>query len=114
MVRQDLEESLKCLRFGAPTAGVMVGLRAVEGRLRELYYHLTEQTTKKGWFELIKEIQRLLDEKGIAAEPVAGFLNYVRNVRNTADHPDKTFSQVEAEQVFVAATTAIRKLEKLR
>ena len=114
MVREDLEESLKCLRFGAPTASVMVGLRAVEGWLRELYYHLTQQTTKKGWFELIKEIQRLLDEKGITTEPVAGFLNYVRDVRNTADHPDKTFSQVEAEQVFVAGTTDIRELEKLR
>lgn len=114
MVRQDLEESLKCLRFGAPTASVMVGLRAVEGWLRELFIHLTGQTTKKTWFELIKEIQKLLNEKGIATDPVAGFLNYVRDVRNTADHPDKTFSQVEAEQVFVAATTAIRELQKLR
>lgn len=114
IVRQDLEEAIKCLRFGAPTASVMVGLRAVEGWLRELYSDLTEKTTRKGWAELLKEIQSLLSEKGVAIEPVAGFLNYVRNVRNTADHPDKTFTQVEAEQVFVAATTAIRELEKLK
>jgi len=114
IVRQDLEEAIKCLRFGAPTASVMVGLRAVEGWLRELYFALTEKTTKKGWAELLKEIQSLLSEKGVLIEPVAGFLNYVRDVRNTADHPDKTFTQVEAEQVFVAATTAIRELERLK
>lgn len=114
IVKQDLEEAIKCLKFGAPTASVMVGLRAVEGWLRELYSDLTGKTTRKGWAELLKEIQNLLSEKGVAIEPVIGFLNYVKDVRNTADHPDKTFSQVEAEQVFMAATTAIRELEKLR
>ena len=114
MVRQDLEEAIKCLRFGAPTASVMVGLRAVEGWLRELYLDLTGKTTKKAWAELLKEIQSVLSERGVATEPVTGFLNYIRQVRNTADHPDKIFSQVEAEQIFVAATTAIRELEKLR
>jgi len=114
IVRQDLEEAIKCLKFGAPTASVMVGLRAVEGWLRELYSDLTGKTTRKGWAELLKEIQSLLSTKGIEPRPVVGFLDYVRDVRNTADHPDKAFSQVEAEQVFVAATTAIRELEKLR
>ena len=114
IVREDLEEAIKCLRFGAPTASVMVGLRAVEGWLRELYYGLTQKMTKKPWAELLKEIQSLLSERGVSIEPVTGFLNYIRNVRNTADHPDQTFSQVEAEQVFIAATTAIRELEKLK
>lgn len=114
IVRQDLEEAIKCLRFGAPTASVMVGLRAVEGWLRELYFDLMGKKTKKPWAALLKDIQSLLSEKGVPTEPVTGFLNYVRDVRNTADHPDKTFSQVEAEQVFVAATTAIRELEKLK
>lgn len=114
IVREDLEEAFKCLRFGAPTASVMVGLRAVEGWLRELYYSLTQKRTRKSWVELLKEIQNLLTERGVPTEPVTGFLNYIREVRNTADHPDKTFSQVEAEQVFVAATTAIRELEKLK
>jgi hypothetical protein len=114
IVKQDLKEAIKCLKLGAPTASVMVGLRAVEGWLRELYCKLTEKTTKKAWVQLIKEIQNLLSERGIAIEPVVGFLNYVRDVRNTADHPDKSFSQMEAEKVFIAAATAIRELEKLR
>lgn len=114
IVREDLEEAIKCLRFGAPTASVMVGLRAVEGWLRELYHGLTQKMTKKSWADLLKEIQSLLTERGVSIEPVTGFLNYIRDVRNTADHPDKTFSQVEAEQVFIAATTAIRELEKLK
>jgi hypothetical protein len=45
---------------------------------------------------------------------VVGFLDYVREVRNAADHPDRVFGQAEAEQVFVGATTAIRELERLK
>jgi hypothetical protein len=114
IVKQDLEEAIKCLKLGAPTASVMVGLSAVEGWLRELYCKLTEKTTKKAWVQLLKEIKDLLSERGVAIEPVVVFLNYIRDVRNTADHPDKSFSQIEAEQVFVATTTAIRGVGKLR
>lgn len=114
LVRKDLEEAIRCLRFQAPTASVMIGLRAVEGWLRELYRTLTGKEIHKGWAEVLKEIQSLLDDRSVTTEPVAGFLNYIRDVRNKADHPDKSFSQVEAEQIFVAATTAIRELEKLK
>lgn len=114
IVRQDLEEGAKCLKFGAPTASVMISLRAVEGWLRELYTSLTGQKTRKAWGELLKDIQEELSERGISIEPVLGFLDYVRNVRNKADHPDATFDQISAEQTFMAATTAIRELQKLK
>jgi len=114
MVSQDLEEAIKCLGFGAPTASVMVGLRAVEGWLRESHFSLTGQATRKGWAELLNEIQNLLSQKGVPTEPVAGFLNYVRNLRNTASHADKAFSQLEAEHALFTATNAIREIEKLK
>ncbi len=114
IVRQDLEEGAKCLKFGATTASVMISLRAVEGWLRELYTSLTGQKTKKAWGELLKSIQETLSERDVSIEPVLGFLDYVRNVRNKAAHPDATFDQISAEQTFMAATTAIRELQKLQ
>jgi len=112
-VRHDLEEAVSCLRFGAPTASVMVGLRAVEGFLREFYKTLTGQVTRKGWSELLKEIRQILADRGLTNAPVMGYLDYIRDVRNTADHPDATFSQIEAEQALIHATNAIRELDKL-
>ncbi len=114
IVMQDLEEGVKCLKFGAPTASVMVSLRAVEGWLRELYTSLTGQETKKAWGELLKGIREALSERDKSIEPVIGFLDYVRNVRNKANHPDTIFDQISAEQTFMAATTAIRELQKLQ
>ncbi len=114
LVRHDLEEAVICLRFGAPTASVMVGLRAVEGFLRELYKILTGQTTRKGWAELLKEVRQTLADRGLVNAPVIGYLDYIRDVRNTADHPDMTFNQTEAEQALIQATNAIRELEKIR
>ena len=113
VVRRDLEEGIKCLRFGAPTASVILSLRAVEGRLRELYQTLTGRKTKKGWFALIKDIQQALSAKRASIDPAMGFLNYLRSVRNTADHPDAIFDQAAAEQTLMHTTSAIRELQKL-
>ena len=112
-VRRDLEEGIKCLRFGAPTASVILSLRAVEGRLRELHQTLIGQKTKKGWLDLIKAIQQALSPKGASIDPAMGFLDYLRSVRNTADHPDAIFDQAAAEQTLMHATSAIRELQKL-
>lgn len=114
LVRRDLEEAVNCLRFGAPTASVMVGLRAVEGFLREFYNVLTGEKTRRGWADLLKEIRQVLADKGLTNAPVMGYLDYIRDVRNTADHPDTTFNQIEAEQALIQATNAIRELDKLK
>ena len=114
LVRQDLEESIKCLKFGAATASVMLSLRAVEGYLRELYSELHGSATKKAWAEVIKAVQSALASKNVAIDPALGFLEYLRSVRNTADHPDAVFDQVAAEQTLMHATSAIRELHKVR
>jgi hypothetical protein len=114
VVLTDLQEAVNCLRFGAPTASVMVGLRAVEGFLREVYKGQAGQSTKKGWAELLKEIREILNNKGFSSMQVMGYLDYIRNVRNTADHPDKFFTQSEAEQVLMQATNAIKELYRFK
>jgi len=112
-VRRDVEEGIKCLRFGAPTASVILSLRAVEGRLRELHEALSGQKTKKGWLYLIKAVQEALSTKGASIDPAMGFLNYLRSIRNAADHADAIFDQAAAEQALMHTTSAIRELQKL-
>lgn len=112
-VLADLGEAIKCLSYGAPTASVMIGLRAVEGILRQVHTNLTGKESKKMWKQLLEDIQEDLKNKGIDESPLFGYLDYVRGVRNQADHPDRTFTQLEAEQLFMHAIHIIREVERL-
>ncbi len=113
IVRQDLNEAIKCLSYGAPTASVMIGLRAVEGMLKQVHSKLTGTESKKQWKQLLDGIKNDLSAKGIGESPIFGYLDYVRQVRNEADHPDRTFTQLEAEQLFVHAIHIIKEIDKL-
>lgn len=113
LVKKDLDEAIRCLSYGAPTASVMIGLRAVEGMLRQVHSKLTGDDSKRTWKPLLDGIQEELKEKGVADSPLFGYLDYVRGVRNQADHPDRTFSQPDAEQLFMHAIHIIREVEKL-
>lgn len=113
-VKQDLDEAIMCLSYGAPTASVMIGLRAVEGMLRQVHTRLTGSESKKmTWKQLLEGIQLDLKNKGIEGSPLFGYLDYVRGVRNEADHPDRTFTQLDAEQLFMHAIHIIKEVEKL-
>jgi len=113
IVRQDLDEAIKCLSYGAPTASAMIGLRAVEGMLKQVYTSLTGDESKKMWKQLLEGIKEDLKNKGIEESPLFGYLDYVRGVRNQAAHPDHTFTQLDAEQLFIHAIHIIQEVEKL-
>jgi len=113
IVSQDLEEAIKCLSYGAPTASVMIGLRAVEGMLKQVHTNLSGDESKKMWKQLLEGIQQDLKAKGIEESPLFGYLDYVRGVRNQADHPDRTFTLLEAEQLFMHAIHIIMEVEKM-
>jgi hypothetical protein len=113
IVSHDLDEAIKCLSYGAPTASVMIGLRAVEGMLKQVHTNLTGDQSKKMWKQLLEGIQEDLKDKGIEESPLFGYLDYVRGMRNQADHPDRTFTQLEAEQLFMHAIHIIKEVEKL-
>jgi hypothetical protein len=113
IVSHDLDEAIKCLSYGAPTASVMIGLRAVEGMLKQVHTNLTGDQSKKAWKQLLEGIQEDLKAKGVEESPLFGYLDYVRGMRNQADHPDRTFTQLEAEQLFMHAIHIIKEVEKL-
>ncbi len=113
IVSNDLNEAIKCLSYGAPTASVMIGLRAVEGMLKQVHTNLTGDQSRKMWKQLLEGIQEDLKAKGIEDSPLFGYLDYIRGMRNQADHPDRTFTQLDAERVFMHAIDIIKEVEKL-
>lgn len=110
--KNDLDESAKCIICQIPTASAMISLRATEDVLREYYKYKTKQKVgKKGWKNIIDE---LLSEdspgnlKYKVNKSLMGHLDYIRdNKRNVAEHPDKIFSQREAEGIFFQVVNTI-------
>jgi hypothetical protein len=113
IVIHDLEETIKCLSYGAPTASVMIGLRAVEGMVRELHQIITGKKSNKAWANLIDAVEKDLENKGEQPPLLLGYLNYIRDVRNKADHPDKVFTLREAEQIFMHVIHTIQEIQKI-
>ncbi len=113
-VQHDLQESITCLSFGAPTASAMIALRAVEGMLRTFHGSLTGKQFKKAWGDLLKEIERLLQEKEADVRPLLGYFDFLRTVRNEADHPDRTFTELESERVLAHAIFTIEEIRNLQ
>lgn len=113
IVIHDLEEAIRCLSYGAPTASVMIGLRAVEGMVRELHRIITGKKSTKAWAQLLAEVEGDLKMKGEQPPLLLGYLDYIRDVRNKADHPDKMFTVKEAEQIFMHVIYTTQEIQKL-
>lgn len=114
IVQKDLDEAATSLSFGAPTASVMIALRAIEGQLRELHHDMTAQVFSKPLGDLLEAMGKLLTEKGLRGQPILGYLDYLRTIRNQADHPEKSFITQEAEQLLVQSVYTVQEIEKLR
>lgn len=113
IVRHDLRHSVRCLAFNICTASAMCSLRAVEGALRSLYTALTGKETDLAWGPLLDKIEELLQQKGISPPKLLGYLDYIREIRNSVDHPDKIFSKTEAEHALMRSADAIEEVYQL-
>lgn len=93
----DLNDACLCLLTQSWTPAVMISLRAAEDSIRNLYKIKTEKDVKKkGWNNIINELKEVKDIN----QTLLNYLDYVREIRNTAEHPDKIFDQMEAERLF--------------
>ena len=115
IVRHDLEEALYCLCFERPTASAMVALRAVEAALRQLYAALKPEAKieRIEWKTILDDLKDLLEQHNVKAMTLLGYLNYLRDIRNKAEHPDKIFNQLEAEDILIHACHAVKEIYKI-
>ena len=97
IAKSDLDDACKCLLTRSWTPAVMISLRASEDSIRNFYiYKLEKNPQRKGWQHIIDELSKTQDTNKI----LLGYLNYIREIRNKADHPEEIFDQMEAERVF--------------
>lgn len=95
--KKDLDAACKCLLTQSWTPAVMISLRASEGAIRKFYESVTgNESQEMAW----KKILDILHKENIN-EILLGYLDYIREIRNEAEHPDRVFKPDEAERVFL-------------
>lgn len=97
--KSDFSDAAKCLLIGAATPATMITMRATEEILKDYYLHKTGQDPgKKAWGTLTGELRKMQGIDSI----LIGHLDYLRTARrNIAQHPNRTFTQREAERIFM-------------
>ena len=93
--KNDLNDACNCLLTQSWTPAVMISLRAAEDSIRGYYKSKTGEDLNN-WKKIIDELRKVPKIN----ETVIGYFDYIRELRNTAAHPDNIFDQMEAEGVF--------------
>ncbi len=107
VARNDLSNGVRCLYHGIHTAAAMVSLRASEDAVRSFYEFKTGQKAGSAdWKFILDELLKRQDVR----KSLVGHLDYVREKRNEAEHPDKIFDQGEAENTFLTVTNLIKEI----
>lgn len=94
---EDIKDGAWCIIYGYPTPAAMILFRAAERESRKYYTRITgDSHTNKNWNTLIEDMKKM--EKVPA--PLLGYMDFIRSKRNEASHPDKRYTQEEAESVL--------------
>lgn len=108
IVVEDLNDGIKCLLMGLWTPSVMICLRAVEGVLRDFFKSQTgnEPVLMNGYFLNWSKMLTELKDKWASTELMVN-LEFLKDIRNEAEHPGKRFDQRVAEKALDKAIEAI-------
>jgi ribosomal protein S17E len=108
--REDLNDALTCIFHLLPTPAAMISLRVAENLVRRYYTKITGSTaTGKSWGEILNE----LDQSKKVKPSILGYLKYLKEKRNEAEHPDKRFTQEESERIFLHIKGLLEELKSL-
>lgn len=110
LTRNDLKDSFRCIFHLLPTPAAMICFRATENIIRKYYTKVTgESTNGKSWRTILDELEQ--DQR--TNRPLIGYLDYLRDKRNEAEHPDKRFTQEESERVLLQVKGLLEELNKI-
>ena len=97
IIKDDLEESTKCLLTQSWTASGLMSMRALESGVREYYTKITGNLgDNKTYGVMLGELRR----DPTADAKLIGYLDYLKDIRNDLAHPNIRIDQFEAEQAF--------------
>ncbi|MFW9972602.1 MAG: hypothetical protein ACFFDF_20620 [Candidatus Odinarchaeota archaeon] len=95
--KDDLEDSCRCISLQAWTPAGMIAMRVVESVFRNYYQNITSNDPSgKQWGSMLEELKN----NQSANQKLVGYFDYLKDIRNELQHPDKRLSQFEAEAVF--------------
>lgn len=94
----DLTDAFICIVHEIPTPAVMISFRAAENIVRKLYETITG---KSGFKTTWNNINQELRTNATCPKPLIGLLDYIRNKRNEAEHPDIRYTQDESERILL-------------
>lgn len=99
IAKKDLQDGKNAILHNLPTPASMILFRVAENIVRKYYTQITgNQIGRKNWGNILDE---LLAHKKKENESLMGYLLYLKNKRNEADHPDKRFTQEESERILL-------------
>lgn len=103
--KEDLIDGITCLLNSLPTPAAMIILRTTESVVRKYYAKVTGNSTNKIAFgAVINELEAKNDR-------LTGYLSYLKQKRDEAEHPDKRFKQEEAERMLIQLKELIEEVK---
>jgi ribosomal protein S17E len=108
VTRKDLIDALTCILHLLPTPAAMISLRVAENLVRKYYTKITGNIgTGKTWGDILNELEQSKKVK----PSILGYLHYLKDKRNEAQHPDKRFTQEESERIFIHIKELLEELK---
>jgi ribosomal protein S17E len=108
ITRGDLYDALKCILHLLPTPAVMISMRVAENLVRRYYTKITGNTAMgNSWREILNELEQSKKVK----PSILGYLRYLKDKRNEAEHPGKRFAQEESERIFIHIKELLEELK---
>jgi len=105
--REDVRDALSYILHLLPTPAAMISLRVAEYLLRQYYSKVTgKSATGRNWSSVLSE----LEQGRLLKKSLIGYLGYLRDKRNEADHPEKRFDQEESERIFLQVKALIEEM----
>ncbi|MBI4304488.1 MAG: hypothetical protein HY665_09165 [Chloroflexi bacterium] len=108
MSKKDFWDAVTCVLSLLPTPAAMISLRVAENILRKYYERVTGcAVSGKNMGQLLQE----LEHRQILKQSALGYVRFLKDKRNEAEHPDKRFSQEESERILLHIKDLLDELE---
>lgn len=106
--KADFWDGLSAIVHLLPTPGAMILFRVAESVVRKYYENESNKSSEKlKWADIVSELRTNQKTRGV----LVGYLDYLRDKRNQAEHPDKRFTQEEAEKILLDVKGLIMELK---
>lgn len=95
--KDDLDDGCRCISLQAWTPAAMITMRVIESVFRNYYQKITSNDPKdKMWGPMLTQLKNHQS----ANQKIVGYFDYLKDIRNSLQHPDVRFSQFVAEDIF--------------